>query len=163
MAKNSNHMRYIYCMFCPTSLKTFGRFKIGITSNMKWRLSQVASELGIPARRMYSLSFIVFFPERVETRLHRWFESARAKMPRHSGHTEWFKVRNFVAMLIFIAYCQHNGKAFEWWHPGIVYLLPLPLDGFLAVLAAFLFQVAAALLILYICFAGLAGVFSTIF
>lgn len=155
--------RYIYCMFCLTSLKTFGRFKIGIAADVSARRGQVASELGIPARRMYSLSFIVFFPERVEARLHRWFESARAKMPRHSGHTEWFKVRNLVAMLAFVAYCQHNGKPFEWWHLGIVYLLPLPLDGFLAVIAAFLFQAAAALLILYICFAGATGVFSTIF
>ena len=155
--------RYIYCMFCLTSLRTFGRFKIGIASDVSARRGQVASQLGIPANRMYSLSFIVFMPERVETRLHRWFESARAKMPRHSGHTEWFKVRNLVTMLAFIAYCQHSGKAFDWWHPGVVYLLPLPLDGFLAVIAAFLFQVAAALLILYICFAGVTGVASTIF
>lgn len=159
-------MRFIYAMFAPFSLSLMWRFKVGIAADVKQRAAQIKYDLQRTVGgkvKLYYLSMPVWFPESTETRLHRWFDSAKAKVPYHRGHTEWFAVRNQVATLAFIAYCGQTGQPPEWWHVGLVYIAPVPLDGFLAVLAAFVFQAAAALFVLYLCYAGATGVFSTIF
>ena len=146
--------RHLYCIFCLTSLRTFGRFKIGIAGDVAARRGQIASELGIPARRLWHLSFPVFFPEKMEARLHRWFSGLRAKMPRHSGHTEWFLVRNYAAMCVFLWSTDMQGDTLPI-AAIVVLFVPLPLDGFLAVLAAFAFQAAVVFGIVWAVSAGI--------
>lgn len=136
--------RHLYCIFCLTSLRTFGRFKIGIAGDVAARRGQIASELGIPARRLWHLSFPVFFPEKMEARLHRWFSGLRAKMPRHSGHTEWFLARNYVTMCLFLWSTDLHGDSLPIAAIAVLFA-PVPLDGFLAVLAVVAFQAAVVL------------------
>lgn len=147
--------RYLYCIFCLTSLRTFGRFKIGISSDVTARRGQIASELGIPARRLWHLSFPVFFPEKMESRLHRLFSGLRAKMPYHRGHTEWFRIRNYAALVVFLWGTDLQGEALPV-AAFLVLFAPVPLDGFLAVLAAVAVQAA---IVLGVVFGGVAVVF----
>lgn len=141
--------RHLYCIFCLTSLRTFGRFKIGISSDVSARRGQIASELGIPARRLWHLSFPVLFPEKMEARLHRLFSGLRAKMPYHRGHTEWFRIRNYAAMVVFLWGTDMQGEALTV-AAVVVLFAPVPLDGFLAVLSAFAFQAAVVVGVVWV-------------
>ena len=147
-------LRYIYCIFCLTSLRTFGRFKIGISADVTARRGQIAYELGIPARRLWHLSFPVLFPEKMEARLHRWFSGLRAKMPYHRGHTEWFRIRNYAALVVFLWGTDMRGEALPVAAFAVLFA-PVPLDGFLAVLAAFAFQAAVVFGIVWAVSAGI--------
>lgn len=69
-------------------------FKVGISRDPKARRAQIEAELkanafvNAPVKLLLSVPSI--FREQHEARLHRWLEPCRAKIVKHSGHTEWF-------------------------------------------------------------------------
>lgn len=140
-------MRYLYCIFTPFSFRLVGRFKIGITSNMKARREQISTELG--GVKLYHFSLWVLYPEKMEKRLHGLFARLRARVPYHRGHTEWFSIRNYAAACVYLLWSGHSGEAAAAWVVALIFM-PVPFDGFMAVLAVFAFQVAGVAALIYI-------------
>ena len=50
-------------------------------------------------------------------------------MPNHAGKTEWFLIRNWMAVVLFFAVGQYYGLEVKWWHLVVVYFFPIPLDA----------------------------------
>lgn len=69
-------------------------FKVGISRDPRSRRRQIERELQgsafVSAKVNLLLSVPSLFKERHEQKLHKWLEPCRAKVPEHSGHTEWF-------------------------------------------------------------------------
>lgn len=129
------------------------RTKIGITGNLAARKSQIASELSGRMGKYVvirtAMAIPVLFPESLERWMHRAFERLRAYVPRHSGHTEWFVIRNFWAACCLLGLSEWLGLDWDYWHLAVVYFLPLPLDAVLFLALIFLGQVAATMFIFW--------------
>lgn len=156
--------RYLYTLYC---LGLPGRFKIGITYNVTDRISQIQYELrrqtGRELHVRVALAVPVLFPERAERWLHRKFEAMRAKMPYHSGHTEWFTIRNGAVALAFLFFLGYNEQTFTVQRAIITLVLfraPFPLDGVLLQIVVALAHLFAGLFGLYVILYALGAILS---
>lgn len=117
---------------------------------------ELAQEMRCTVTINREISLPMAFPYESESWLHARFAAVRAVVPYHAGHTEWFMVRNFLAVVLWLLALLALGKGLSIIRIGIavvIYLLPFPVDAFLFLFAAFLSQfvlLAAAIgLILY--------------
>lgn len=136
-------MNWIYCLytwsFLPWRLPSF---KIGITKEVETRRRQIESELAYTCGHAVSVRRALAVPLLtagwLEKRLHRAFEGLAAKMPRHAGHTEWFRIRNIGAVVVVVWLSARYNLNLQPWHIVAVFFFPLPLDGaLLLMLCAF--------------------------
>jgi len=150
------NMKWLYCLFTWSLLPwRLPRFKIGIATNVPQRIAQIEYELsralGRPVIVRRAAAFPIIGAGWLEKRLHWVFDSVRAKMPAHAGKTEWFGIRNILAVFTLSWLSRKFGVDFSHWHILAVFFLPLPLDGFIVIcVAAFLH---------YAVFCGVAWVF----
>lgn len=123
-------IRYIYILIARQFM---WRFKAGISGNVAARIGQIESELsyitGKPVQIRCAAKFPVIFPAAHEGKIHDWFERRRASMPNHSGKTEWFLIRNWMAVILFFAVGQYYGLEIKWWHLVVIYFFPIPFDA----------------------------------
>lgn len=137
-------MSWLYCLFTWSLLPwRLPRFKIGISDNVPARIAQIQNELsyalGRPVVVRRAAAFPIIGAGWMEKRLHWVFDSLRAKMPRHAGHTEWFAIRNIGGVAILVWLSREYGFDVTPWHVLIVFFLPLPVDGVIVLcIAAFL-------------------------
>ena len=152
-------MKWLYCLFTWSLLPwRLPRFKIGIATDVSQRVAQIQYELsyalGRPVIVRRAAAFPIIGAGWLEKRLHWVFDSVRAKMPKHAGHTEWFAIRNIGGVLLLVWLSREYGFEVTPWHVLVVFFLPLPLDGFIVIfVAAFLH---------YAVFCGVAWVFCMI-
>lgn len=150
-------MVHVYLL---TSPQLPGLFKIGISNNVYRRMGEISEELAQEMRCDVTInreiSLPMAFPYKAESWLHARFAAVRAAVPYHAGHTEWFRVRNFFAVVLWLLAIFALGKGLSIIRISIaiiLYFLPFPVDGFLFLFAAFLSQfillAAAVGLILY--------------
>jgi len=134
-------MKWLYCLFTWSLLPwRLPRFKIGIATNVNARIAQIQNELsyalGRPVIVRRAAAFPIIGAGWLEKRLHWVFDSLRAKMPRHAGHTEWFRILN-IWTLFFVALARnYYGMDFNPWYILVILFFPLPLDGLLVLFTA---------------------------
>lgn len=146
-------MNWIYCLytwsFLPWRLPSF---KIGITTSVEQRRRQIESELasavGCPVIVRRAIAVPLLTAGWLEKKLHRFFEGLRAKMPRHSGYKEWFRIRNIWAVVILVYLSGKYDLNLQPWHVVVTFFFPLPLDGALLIMLCALVE--------YALFAGIA-------
>lgn len=159
-------MKWTYCLYCystagllPPRLPVF---KIGITDHVPTRIRQIESELSYSTGRSVkvrkAVAMPLIFASLVERKLHGVFARIRAKMPRHSGHTEWFSILNYGAAVIYLALlavfnCQMTGGRVVIM--VVVFFAPLPLDGMVLVVASAVAEYVVFLFSIYCFIAGL--------
>jgi len=159
-------MKWLYCLFTWSLLPwRLPRFKIGIATNVNARIGQIQNELsyalGRPVIVRRAAAFPIIGAGWLEKRLHWVFDSLRAKMPRHAGHTEWFAIRNIGGVAILVWLSREYGFEVTPWHVLLVFFLPVPVDGFIVIcVAAFLHYAAfcGVGFVLYFIIVTLAGI-----
>lgn len=124
-------------------------FKVGISRDPKARRAQIEADLHansfVRAPVKLLLSVPSLFREQHEAMLHRWLEPCRARVARHSGHTEWFLsfVPNAIlgALLYIIAPAGFNYDKFALF--ALFAFAPFPFGAIVALLLLSIVEVAA--------------------
>lgn len=152
---------HIYILTTP---QLPGRYKIGISRNVPARVGQIAGELaatmGCTVRVKKWVSFPVFFPGMIERTAHRLFAGVSAKVPFHHGHTEWFRSRNILALLFFLAFLAFMGKAMTFGRlavAAVLYFVRWPLDATIVISGLVAAHLAVISGLLWIIFNPVAG------
>lgn len=156
-------IKKLYSLICP---QMPWRFKFGTSYDVPGRIRQIEYELsqqiGKPVQVRQALSVPLFFTEQVEMWLHKKFARLRAVVPFHRGYKEWYLVRNFFTVVLFLWICQQYGLNWKWWHLALLYLLPLPIDAVLLQIVIFIAQAFTALLLFYLLLCGAGVVLNSI-
>ena len=137
-------LTYLYTFISPSFPC---RRKQGISTRPKLRRQQIAKELGC---KVYGVWFPLLFTRHFEQALHYMSQPLKAKMPPHSGASEWAWILNVWAMLIVSIGCYYfdcdtsTTMALMF----LTLILPLPIDSVISVLL-YLFAQVYFLYLLY--------------
>lgn len=133
--------------YIVTSPQLPGKFKAGISVNVYRRMGEIAEELALAMGRDVTinkeLSLPLLLPNSSEAWIHARLRAFRAKVPYHSGHTEWFHSRNFWAVVLWLLLIWFFGLPITLPRIGIAILffyIRYPLDGILLLISVFLAQ-----------------------
>lgn len=138
-------------VYLLTSPQLPGKFKAGISNDVYRRMGEIAEQLAHEMGRDVTINkemaLPMLLPERSEKWIHKTLSAFRAKVPYHSGHTEWFHCRNFWAVLLWLVALWFFGLKLTLPRlaiTAVLYYARYPLDGALLLLLAFFAQFGVA-------------------